>query len=151
MTILGISCHYHDSAACIIRDGKILAAAEEERFNRQKHSSVFPREAVNFCIQHAGITFSEITHIAFYEKPFLKFARSILDHLEEFPFSLPHFVRTVPHWLGERLLIPDYLRDELAIEAPVYFVPHHLSHSAYAYFLSGYTDRKSTRLNSSHT
>lgn len=140
MAILGLSCHFHDAAACVVRDGAILAAAEEERFTRIKHDSAFPKEAVNFCVQKAGITFSDITHVAFYEKPYLKFARSLYDHLEEHPFSAGHFVRTMPHWLGERLVLPDFLEDEMAISARAYYVPHHFSHAAYSYYLSPFDE-----------
>lgn len=140
MAILGISCHYHDSAACIVRDGKVLAAAEEERFTRVKHDSAFPKQAVNFCVQKAGILFPDITHVAFYEKPYLKFARSLIDHVEEYPRSLRHFLRTMPHWLGERLVLPDFVEEEMAISAKMYFVPHHFSHAAFSYFLSGFRE-----------
>ena len=140
MAILGISCHYHDSAACIVRDGKVLAAAEEERFTRVKHDSGFPKQAVNFCVQKAGILFPDITHVAFYEKPYLKFARSLIDHVEEHPRSLRHFLRTMPHWLGERLVLPDFVEEEMAIGAKMYFVPHHYSHAAFSYLLSGFRE-----------
>lgn len=123
-----------------MRDGVVLAAAEEERFTRVKHTSAFPKEAVNFCVQKAGITFSDITHVAFYEKPYLKFARSLIDHLGEWPFSARHFVRTMPSWLGERLVLPDFLEDEMAISAKTLFVPHHFSHAAYSYYLSPFEE-----------
>src|ERR1700729_4375007 len=109
MVVVGISCHYHDSAACVVRGGRVLAAAEEERFTRQKHDEAFPREALNFCLQKAGLLFSDVDHVVFYEKPYLKFARTLFDHLATFPLSLAAFLRTMPHWLGERLVLPEYL------------------------------------------
>lgn len=140
MIIVGLSCHYHDAAACVVVNGRVVAAAEEERFTRRKHDEAFPREALNFCLQKAGVLFSQVDRVVFYEKPYLKFARTLFDHLHEFPFSLPHFVRAMPSWLSERLVLPEYLKDEITLEAPVSFVPHHLSHAAFTYFLSGYDE-----------
>lgn len=140
MNILGISAFYHDSAAALVRDGVVVAAAQEERFNRQKNTSAFPIQAINFCVQQAGISFLEIDAVAYFEKPYLKFARVITDHLASFPLSLPSFYRSMPKWLDERLSIPLLIQEELNFEGPVYFVPHHLSHAACAFFSSGFPE-----------
>ncbi len=102
MNILGISCFYHDSAACLVQDGRITAAASEERFNRSKCSPAFPLNAINYCLQHADLTMKEINAVGFYEKPFLKFYRVLLSHARAYPFSFGSFCRTLC-WLKERL------------------------------------------------
>lgn len=140
MNILGISAFYHDSAAALVRDGVVVAAAQEERFNRQKNTGVFPIQAINFCVQQSGLSFLDIDAVAYFEKPYLKFARVINDHLASFPFSLPAFHRSMPKWLDERLSIPLLIQEELNFEGPVYFVPHHLSHAACAFFSSGFSE-----------
>lgn len=140
MNILGISCFYHDSAACLIRDGKVVAAVQEERFNRDKNSSAFPINAFNYCIQEGGITFSQIDYIGFYEKPYLKFSRVIFDHLRSYPFSYRNFLRTMPNWLQDRLILPVYLKKELGYEGPVLFVKHHMSHAAGSFLVSPFEE-----------
>ena len=87
MNTLGISCFYHDSSAALVSDGKILNAAQEERFSRERNTSEFPIQAINFCVQDAGITFDDIDNIAYFEKPFLKFSRVLIDHLNELLFT----------------------------------------------------------------
>jgi carbamoyltransferase len=140
MNILGISCFYHDSAACIIQDGKVIAAASEERFNRQKSSSVFPINAINYCIQSANLTIYDIDYIGFYEKPFLKFYRVLLSHLRSYPFSFKNFMDTIPNWLEERLIMPLVLKKELGYEGKVLFIKHHLSHAASAFLVSPFEE-----------
>jgi carbamoyltransferase len=136
MNILGLSCYYHDSAASLVKDGKIIAAAQEERFNRVKNSSDFPVNALNYCIQAGGISFDEIDYIAFYEKPYLKFYRVILEHLKSWPFSLRNFLNTMPNWLQDRLILPLTLEREIGYRKKVFFVKHHLSHAASAFLAS---------------
>jgi len=136
MNVLGISCYYHDSAACLVCDGEVIAAAQEERFNRVKGSSDFPRESVNACLQQAGLTALDVDCVAFYEKPFLKLSRVLIDHVRSFPFSFSHFMRTMPHWLSERLVVPLLVRSELGIDAPCLFVHHHLAHAASSFLAS---------------
>jgi carbamoyltransferase len=140
MNILGISCHYHDAAAALICDGKVVAAAQEERFNRQKHSPVFPIQSINYCLQSQGLTCYDIDHVVFYEKPFLKFERVMLGHLRSYPLSLPNFLATLPHWLEERLSIPISVRRELSFKGRVLFTKHHLSHAASAFLPSPFVD-----------
>ena len=140
MNILGISCYYHDSAACLIQDGKLVAAVQEERFNRKKNCSDFPIQAINYCVQSSGITFSDIDYICFYEKPYLKFSRVIYDHLRAFPFSYLHFLRTIPQWLQDRLILPIILKKELGYTGKTLFIPHHHAHAASTFFLSPFDE-----------
>ena len=127
MYILGISCHYHDSAACLLQDGVVLAAAQEERFNRQKNSSAFPIQAINYCLQAENITINEVDYVGFYEKPLLKFSRVIIEHLKSFPFSFNNFRETMPHWLEDRLVLPVVLKREIGYGGPVLFIPQQRS------------------------
>lgn len=140
MYILGISCFYHDSSACLLKDGIVVAAAQEERFNRDKYSPVFPIQSINFCLQQAGITSYDIDHITFYEKMYLKFERTILSHIVGFPFTFKNFLETMPLWLKDRLVVPLYIKEELTYSKKISFVKHHLSHAASSFFLSGFDD-----------
>jgi carbamoyltransferase len=140
MNILGISCHYHDSAACLIKDGAVVAAVQEERFTRGKNTSAFPINAINHCIQAGGISFADIDYIGFYEKPFLKFSRVIVDHLRAWPWSLNNFLQTMPHWLQDRLIVPLTLEKEIGFKGKVFFVRHHLSHAASAFLVSPFEE-----------
>jgi carbamoyltransferase len=140
MIILGISCFYHDAAACIVQDGKVVSAVSEERFNRQKNSPLFPINAINFCLQNANLTIYDIDYIGFYEKPFLKFYRVLLSHLRAYPFSFKNFLDTIPNWLQERLIIPLVLKKELSYEGKVLFIRHHLSHAASAFLASPFEE-----------
>lgn len=136
MRILGVSCFYHDSAACLIIDGKIIAAGAEERFSRQKHDSGFPHQAIEFCLKKSGLAINEIDAIAFYEKPIWKFERIVSQHLTHFPRSLKTFMETTGSWLNQKLDIKNIIKKELNYWGKVYFVPHHLSHAASSYYLS---------------
>ncbi len=140
MNILGISCYYHDSAACLLQDGKVVAAVSEERFNRIKNSEVFPINAINYCIQAGGIAFGDLDYIGFYEKPFLKFSRVIIDHIRAYPFSLRSFLERIPNWLKDRLVLPLILKKELGFDKKVFFVKHHLSHAASAFLVSPFKE-----------
>jgi len=140
MNILGVSCFYHDSAACLIKDGIIVAAAQEERFDRIKNSCEFPIHAVNFCIQKAGITFNDIDYVGFYEKPFFKFYRVLLNHLKDWPFSFPNFLDTMPKWLQDRLIIPLIVEKEIGFKGKTLFIKHHLSHAASAFLVSPFEE-----------
>jgi len=130
MIILGISCYYHDSSACIVKDGKLIAAAAQERFSRKKHDIGFPLEAVKFCLSKAGITIDEVDHVAFYEKPFLKFERLLSQHLEMFPRSFPTFFQALPSWINEKLRIPKIIKKKLKYKGDIFFVQHHMAHAA---------------------
>ena len=136
MNILGISCHYHDSAACLVQDGKIISAAEEERFNRIKHSSIFPIESINFCLQRANISVYDIDYVVFYEKPYLKFQRVVISHIKSWPFSMKNFLETMPNWLDDRLILPVLLKNEIGYEGKTLFIKHHLSHAASTFYAS---------------
>lgn len=145
MRVLGISAYYHDSAAALIEDGRILSAAQEERFTRKKHDSSFPRNAVKFCFDEAGIGAEDIDHVAFYDKPFLKFDRLLETYIAYAPRGFKSFKMAIPLWLREKLFQKDLLSDELKRLYPevdwlgrLLFSEHHLSHAASAYFPSPY-------------
>lgn len=136
MYILGISCFFHDSAACLMKDGKIIAAAAEERFTRIKHDNTFPFKSIEFCLQEAGIAINDIEFIGFYEKPFIKFERILHQHLQHFPKSFPSFLSTASDWIHQKLNIRSILKEKMHYHGEVVFIPHHLSHAASAYYLS---------------
>lgn len=140
MKILGISCFYHDAAACLLKDGKIIAAAAEERFSRQKHDNDFPKNAIDYCLRALNIAANELDLVVFYEKPVTKFERILYQHLEHFPKSRKTFVDTIGSWYGRKLQIKKLLRDEFHYLGKVYFVKHHLSHAASAYYLSNFDE-----------
>lgn len=140
MNILGISCFYHDSAACLIKDSRVIAAVSEERFNRQKNSPVFPIQAINFCLQAANLTAYDIDYLGFYEKPFLKFHRVILSHLRAYPFSFKNFLDTIPYWLQERLIMPLIFKNEIGFDKDAIFIKHHLSHASSAFLVSPFEE-----------
>jgi len=137
--VLGISCYYHDSAACIIKDGKIIAGAAEERFTRIKHDNNFPKKAIRFCIDSLGISANEVDVISFYEKPFIKFERIISQHLDNFPKNYKQFMRTIGPWFGSRLQIKKTLEEELNYFGKINFIDHHLSHAASAFYLAPFS------------
>ena len=137
MNILGISAFYHDSAACLVRDGIIIAAAQEERFTRKKHDSGFPRHAVDYCLREAGLSGGkELDLVAFYEKPFLKCDRLISTYLACAPKGLRSFLKAVPVWMKQKIWIKDTIRKELQFEGAIIFPEHHESHAASAFFPS---------------
>jgi len=111
--ILGISAFYHDSAACLLCDGEIIAAAQEERFTRKKHDAAFPKEAIQYCLNEAGIAADDLTYVAFYEKPFLKFERLLLTYLAYAPQGIRSFLKAMPVWLKEKIFIKDFIREQL--------------------------------------
>jgi carbamoyltransferase len=134
--ILGISAYYHDSAAALLGDGEIIAAAQEERFTRIKHDSNFPINAVNFCLKYAGINSAEISAVAFYDKPILKFNRILETYLSYPGKGLKSFVMAMPLWLREKLWIPDHISKEMKFKGKILFPEHHESHAASAFFPS---------------
>ena len=144
--VLGISAYYHDSAAALIIDGEIIAAAQEERFTRTKHDSSFPRFAIKFCLTQADISFSEIDYLAFYDKPFLKFERLLETYIAFAPKGFSSFRKAIPIWLREKLFMKDMLLREIRKmykdfeEKKLMFSEHHLSHSASAFFPSTFQD-----------
>lgn len=147
MIIIGISALYHDSAAVVLRDGKIVAAAQEERFSRKKHDARFPVNAVRFCIAEAGIRADEIDYVAFYDKPFLKFERLLETYLAFAPKGFASFRMAIPVWLREKLFLKDFLASELKSisqdidwQQKLLFSEHHLSHAASAYYPSPFDE-----------
>ena len=140
--ILGISAYYHDSAAALIVDGEIVAAAQEERFTRIKHDQRFPLQAVRYCLAEAGIAANDLDYVVFYEKPLQKFDRLLETYLAFAPRGLRSFSRAVPLWLKTKLHIPRLLRRDLGISSkvPIAFVDHHESHAASAFFPSPFAD-----------
>src|SRR5947209_6343440 len=113
MRILGISAFYHDSAACLVVDGEIIAAAQEERFTRKKHDAAFPSRAIEYCLREGGITIADVDLVAFYEKPFLKFERLLETYVRNAPRGLASFVRAMPLWLKEKLWMKNMISREL--------------------------------------
>src|SRR5919197_5084010 len=140
MDILGISCFYHDAAACLLRDGHLVAAAEEERFSRRKHDSGFPEQAIRYCLEAGEVVPEELDHVVFYEKPLLKFERIASSYAASFPRSRGVFVRAMQTWLGDKLWIRSQIRKRLGYSGPVLFGEHHLSHAASAYFPSPFDE-----------
>lgn len=147
MKILGISAFYHDSAAAIIEDGQIVAAAQEERFTRKKHDPGFPANAVKFCLEYAGTTIDSVDAIAFYDKPLLKFERLLETYYAFVPKGISSFITAIPVWLKEKMFLKKLIYDELAkIQAfdkdkvKILFPEHHLSHAASAFYSSPFED-----------
>ncbi len=136
MYILGISAYYHDSAACLLKGGRIVAAAQEERFTRKKHDHTFPLHASRYCLAEGGIAAADLAAVAFYDKPFIKFERLLETYLTYAPRGLASFVKAVPLWLQKKLWIPDLIRKELDYDGKVLFPEHHESHAAAAFFPS---------------
>lgn len=136
MNILGISCFYHDSAACLIKDGKIVAGSEEERFSRKKHDTGFPLNAIKYCLKEGEIDIKELDYVAFYEKPLLKFERILSSHLETFPKSFRVFVGSMPSWLNEKLRVPSIIRKKLGYKGEIIFVEHHEAHAGSTFLVS---------------
>ncbi|WP_046745298.1 carbamoyltransferase family protein [Kordia zhangzhouensis] len=145
MTILGISAFYHDSAAAIIRDGKILAAAQEERFTRKKHDPAFPTNAVKYCLEYAGTTIDQLDAVVFYDKPLLKFERLLETYYGFSPKGVSSFITAIPVWLKEKMFLKKLIKDELKQiqsfnkrKLTLLFPEHHLSHAASAFYPSPY-------------
>jgi carbamoyltransferase len=136
MYILGISAFYHDSAACIIRDGEIIAAAQEERFTRVKHDPRFPDRAIRYCLDQAGISAGELGGVAFYEKPAVKFDRLVKTYLMYAPQGLKSFLTAMPLWFKQKLWIKAQLKKELGYAGEIHFPEHHESHAASAFYPS---------------
>jgi carbamoyltransferase len=147
MKILGISAFYHDSAACLVSNGEIVAAAQEERFNRKKHYAGFPSEAVKYCLEEGKVRLADLTYVVFYDKPLIKFERLLETYLSFAPQGIASFLAAIPVWLKEKLLLKDLLKKELtslgdglkkAVLPPILFTEHHESHAASAFYPSPY-------------
>jgi len=140
LDILGISAFYHDSAACLVRDGEIVAAAQEERFTRKKHDSGFPHNAVNYCLSAGGVDPGGLGAVAFYDKPFITFERLLETYLSFAPSGLPSFLKAMPVWLKKKLWMGDEIRKNLGWSGEVIFPEHHQSHAAAAFFPSPFRE-----------
>ena len=138
--ILGISAFYHDSAACVLSDGKIVAAAQEERFTRKKGDASFPENAVRFCLDRAGIQSGDLTFVAFYDKPLLKFERILETYLSVAPKGLRQFLMAGPLWIKEKLFMDRSLREELGYDGDILYAEHHESHAASAFYPSPFEE-----------
>jgi carbamoyltransferase len=136
VNILGISAFYHDSASCLVRDGHVVAAAQEERFSRKKHDHRFPQHAVDYCLREGGISPGDLTAVAFYDKPWLKFERLLETYLSFAPAGIASFLMAMPLWLKEKLWMGDLIKKEVDFDGPLYFPEHHQSHAASAFYPS---------------
>ena len=146
-SILGISAFYHDSAACILKNGGIVAAAQEERFTRKKHDSSYPTNAVNFVLNYANLKLSEVDKIVFFEKPFLKFERLLETYVAFAPRGYVSFAKAMPIWIKEKLFQKNLLFNKLKehdknykSDKNLFFSDHHLSHAASAFFPSPFEE-----------
>ena len=141
MYILGISCFYHDAAAALLKDGHLIAAAEEERFTRIKHDFDFPQNAINFCLEYAGIATKDLDYVVFYEKPFLKLERILMTSFQGFPGSWKVFREAMIAWLGDKLWVKSIIKDRVGLEEKkILFGEHHLSHAASAFYPSPFEE-----------
>ncbi|PWT89204.1 MAG: hypothetical protein C5B54_09325 [Acidobacteria bacterium] len=141
MNILGISCYFHDAAAAILQDGRLIAAAEEERFTRKKHDYEFPQKAIDFCLKQSGLTTADLDYVAFFEKPFVKFERLLLSSMQTFPKSHKVFREAMITWLGDKLWIKNLLMRKLGVpDRKILFSEHHLSHASSSFFCSPFEE-----------
>ena len=140
MYILGISAYYHDSAACLVRDGEIISAAQEERFTRKKHDSDFPTNSINFCLSNSKISGKDLSYIAFYDKPILKFERILETYLAYAPIGIRSFIKSIPLWIHQKLWVKDLIKTKLEYDGPIIFPEHHESHAASAFYPSPFQE-----------
>jgi len=140
MNILGISCFYHDSAACLLQEGKIVSAAQEERFSRKKHDPRFPHNALQYCLDEIGITIDNVDYVVFYDKPFLTFERILMSYLTVAPKGLRSWLKAMPLWLGKKLYIPKIINRETGYEGDVLYTEHHEAHAASAFYPSPFQE-----------
>jgi len=140
LNILGISSFYHDAAAALLCDGRLVAAAHEERFTRKRHDPDLPVNAARYCLEAAELSVDDLDYVAFYDKPLIKFERILMTYLATFPRSLPSFTRSIPIWLKEKLWIPHAIRTGLGYEGEVLFAEHHQSHAASAFLASPFEE-----------
>ncbi len=138
--VLGLSALYHDSAACLLRDGELVAAAQEERFTRTRHDAALPLESVRYCLREAGIELGQVDHVVFYDKPFVKFERLIDTFVSTVPRAVGPFLRALPPWLRHKLWTGDLVSKALGWEGAVLFGEHHESHAASAFFPSPFDE-----------
>ena len=140
MKILGISCFYHDAAACLLDEGRVVAAAQEERFTRKKHDWSFPTRAIQFCLEQGKIGISQLDAVGFYDKPFTKFDRILQTYIQTWPAGLISFLEALPLWLKKKIWMSHLIEKELNYKGPIYFGEHHLSHAASTFYASGFDE-----------
>ncbi len=140
MNIMGISAFYHDSAACLVQDGKIISAAQEERFTRKKHDFSFPKNAIHYCLENRGLKGKDLDFVAFYDKPFIKFERILETYLAFSPVGIRSFIKAMPLWTRQKLWIKDLIQGELDYKGKIIFPEHHESHAASAFFPSPFQE-----------
>ena len=140
INILGISAYYHDSAACLVRDGEIIAAAQEERFSRKKHDERFPDNAIAYCLREGGLTTAELDYVAFYEKPFVKFDRILHSYLAYAPRGIHSFLKAIPVWIKDKIWMKSELQKKLKFEGQIIFSEHHEAHAASAFYPSPFQE-----------
>ena len=140
MNILGISAFYHDSAACLVRDGEIVAAAQEERFTRKKHDASFPANAIDYCLKTGGIQAGDLDYVVFYEKPFLKFERLLETYIAYAPRGIGSFIKAMPVWIKQKLWLKEEIAGKLGYQGKILFTDHHESHAASAFFPSPFKE-----------
>jgi carbamoyltransferase len=140
MNILGISAFYHDSAACLVQDGEIISAAQEERFSRKKHDFSFPKNAIRYCLREGGLKGKDLDFVAFYDKPFLKFERILETYLAYAPRGIQSFIKAIPLWIKHKVWIKELIRKELHYDSVLIFAEHHESHAASAFFASPFQE-----------
>ena len=138
--IMGISCFYHDSASCILRDGEIIAAAQEERFTRKKHDPRFPQKAFRYCLEECGIGVQDLNFVVYYDKPFLTFERLLMSYLTVAPRGLRSWLEAMPLWLGQKLHIPKVIKKITGYEVDVLYTEHHEAHAASAFYPSPFNE-----------
>lgn len=141
MNVLGISAYYHDSAAALVCNGQLVAAAQEERFSRKKHDDRFPAGAVRYCLREAGLELRDLDAVVFYEKPFIKFERLLMTYMDRFPHGFSSFIHAIPVWMKDKLWMKSLIRRELeGYSGSIYFNDHHLSHAASAFLVSPFEE-----------
>jgi carbamoyltransferase len=138
--ILGISCYYHDSGAALLKDGILIAAAQEERFTRIKHDENFPTHAIDYCLSFANITKDDLAYVVFYDKPFTKFERILMTVIDNWPRGYLQMLQSLTLWLSKKLWMKQQIAKELQYDGEILFTEHHVSHAASAYFSSPYQD-----------
>ncbi len=140
MNILGISAFYHDSAACLVQDGNIVSAVQEERFTRKKHDFSFPRNAIDFCLKYSALTGKDLDYVAFYDKPFLTFERILETYLSYAPIGIKSFIKAMPVWIKQKIWMKEIIKNELGYEGKIIFPEHHESHAASAFYPSPFQE-----------
>jgi carbamoyltransferase len=140
MKILGISAFYHDSAACLVEDGKVISAVQEERFTRKKHDFSFPDNAINYCLKNSGLEAKDLDFVVFYDKPFIKFERILETYLSYAPAGIRSFIKAMPLWIKQKIWMKEYIGKELEFKGKILFPEHHESHAASAFFPSPFKE-----------